>query len=47
MKVFVHDRIHYTKGTDATGTDRCGCEIIAGKADFRRNAMRRRGRKIS
>jgi len=47
MKVFVHGRIHDTKCTDATGTDRCGCEIIAGKAGFRRSAMRRRGRKIS
>ena len=30
----VHGRIHYTKWTDATGTDRYGCEIIAEKVDF-------------
>ncbi len=47
MKVLVHGRIHYTKGTDATSTVRYGCEIIAGKADFRRSAMRRGGRKMS
>ena len=34
MKVLVHGRIHYTKWTDATGTDRYGCEIIAEKVDF-------------
>ena len=34
MKVLAHGRIHYTKWTDATGTDRYGCEIIAGKVDF-------------
>ena len=34
MKVMVHGRIHYTKWTDATGTDRYGCEIIAEKVDF-------------
>ena len=34
MKVLVHGRIHYTKWTDATGTDRYGCEIIAEKIDF-------------
>jgi single-strand DNA-binding protein len=34
MKVLVDGHIHYTKWTDATGTDRYGCEIIAEKADF-------------
>ena len=34
MKVLVHGRIHYTKWTDTTGTDRYGCEIIAEKVDF-------------
>lgn len=34
MKVLVHGRIHYTKWTDATATDRYGCEIIAEKVDF-------------
>ena len=34
MKVLVHGRIHYTKWTDATGTDRYGCEIIAEKVEF-------------
>ena len=34
MKVMVHGRIHYTKWTDASGTDRYGCEIIAEKVDF-------------
>ena len=34
MKVLVHGRIHYTKWTDATSTDRYGCEIIAEKVDF-------------
>ena len=34
MKVHVHGRIHYTKWTDATGTDRYGCEITAEKVDF-------------
>lgn len=34
MKVMVHGRIHYTKWTDVTGTDRHGCEIIAEKVDF-------------
>ena len=34
MKVLVRGRIHYTKWTDATGTDRYGCEIIAEKVDF-------------
>jgi single-strand DNA-binding protein len=34
MKVLVHGRIHYTKWTDATGTDRYGSEIIAEKVDF-------------
>ena len=34
MKVMVHGRIHYTKWTDAAGTDRYGCEIIAEKIDF-------------
>ncbi|MGO4910130.1 single-stranded DNA-binding protein [Pseudorhodobacter sp. W20_MBD10_FR17] len=34
MKVLVHGRIHYTKWTDATGTDRYGCEIIAERVDF-------------
>ena len=34
MKVLVQGRIHYTKWTDATGTDRYGCEIIAEKVDF-------------
>ena len=34
MKVLVHGRIHYTKWTDAAGTDRYGCEIIAEKVDF-------------
>jgi single-strand DNA-binding protein len=34
MKVLVDGRIHYTKWTDATGTNRYGCEIIAEKVDF-------------
>jgi len=34
MEVLVHGRIHYTKWTDATGTDCYGCEIIAEKVDF-------------
>ena len=33
-KILVHDRIHYRRWTDATGTDRYGCEIIAEKVDF-------------
>ena len=34
MKVLVHGSIHYTMWSDATGTDRYGCEIIAEKVDF-------------
>ena len=34
QKVLVRGRIHYTKWTDATGTDRYGCEIIAETVDF-------------
>jgi single-strand DNA-binding protein len=32
--VMVRGRIHYTKWTDQTGTDRYGCEIIAEQVDF-------------
>ena len=34
QSALVHGRIHYTKWTDAAGTDRYGCEIIAEKVDF-------------
>jgi single-strand DNA-binding protein len=34
IRYLVHGRIHYAKWTDATGTDRYGCEIIAEKVDF-------------
>jgi single-stranded DNA-binding protein len=33
-KILVQGRIHYNKWTDATGTDRYGCGIIAEKVDF-------------
>jgi single-stranded DNA-binding protein len=33
MKVLVHGRIHNTTWTDATGTNRYGCKIIAELVD--------------
>lgn len=35
MKRLIHARIHCTKWTDAAGVDSYGCEIIAGKVNFR------------
>ena len=32
--IMVTGRIHYTKWTDQSGTDRYGCEIIAEQVDF-------------
>ena len=32
--IMVTGRIHYTRWTDQTGTDRYGCEIIAEQVDF-------------
>lgn len=32
--IMVTGRIHYSKWTDANGTDRYGCEIIAEQVDF-------------